>query len=164
MKAKGRAGRPCRRSGTPRPFGAGEGVDRMQEPPEQDVDPGAPCAREFHAVACQALAPIVARRVGVDLRSALRRGHLRLVVVHTAKGGPLPADWAIPLKVGEAVVACAALKVPCAAVAALVARVDDLPKPKLDEAARERVAQALADAAIAEMVEHDGGAPRPRPR
>ena len=63
----------------------------------------------------------------------------------------MPRDWAIPVQRDEVVVACAPLPRPLVGVAAVVVAAACLPRPNLDEAARERVASAFADALLAEL-------------
>jgi hypothetical protein len=89
--------------------------------------------------------------LGVDLRAAVDAHDARFVALHTTDGGPLPRDWAIPIVLGEVVAACAPLGVPFSGVAAIVVRGSMLPRPKLDDAARDRIACALADMLLAEL-------------
>ena len=107
--------------------------------------------QELTGAVVQALGPAVVRGLGFDLRAAIRGRHVRLLALHTVDGRPLPSDWAIPILPGEVVVACAPLRSPLSGVAALVVRGAVLPRPKLDLPERERIAQALADALLAEL-------------
>jgi len=98
-----------------------------------------------------ALGPIVARGLGFDLHAAVQARRVRFVAVYTIDGRPLPADWAIPIQEREVVVACAPLLSPLSGVAALIVCASALPQPKVDDAARERIAHALADVLLAEI-------------
>jgi hypothetical protein len=89
--------------------------------------------------------------LGFDLREAIRDGHVRLVAMHTLDGGPLPSDWAFPLRDSEVVVACARLAPPFFGVAALIASLAGLPRAMLEDETSERIAQALADAILADL-------------
>jgi hypothetical protein len=102
------------------------------------------------AAVAQALRPAL-RQLSFNLREAVLNGRVRLVAIHTIDGRPLPRSWAIPVQRGEIVLACAAMAPPFAGVAALVARASELPAPHLDAAARERIADALAEALLAEL-------------
>ncbi|MGD0530511.1 MAG: hypothetical protein ABSE49_35585 [Polyangiaceae bacterium] len=98
----------------------------------------------------QALRPAL-RHLSIDLRAAIVARRVRLVAIHTTDGRAMPRSWAVPLHRGEVVLALAALASPFAGVAALIVRASDLPAPSLDAAARERLADALADALLAEL-------------
>lgn len=110
-----------------------------------------PCVREIGPAAARALAPVVARGLGFDLRAAIGARHVRIIAIHTIDGRLLPRDWAVPILRGEAVVACAPLESPFSGVAALVARVAGLPRPRLTAETREKIARALAEAMFAEV-------------
>lgn len=99
----------------------------------------------------QALAPALARGLGFDLRAAVAARRARLVALHTMDSRPLPSDWAIPILSAEVVVVCAPLASPWSGVAALIVHESVLPTPTVDDAMRERVAQALAEALLAEI-------------
>lgn len=126
------------------------------EPPRSGKGP---CARELGAVVGRALAPIVARGLGFDLHAAIRACHARLLAIHT-DGRPLPRDWAIPLVEGEVVAACAPLEPPFVGAAALIVRLEDLPKPKLTADAREHIARALAETMLTEIMRSTASVPK----
>lgn len=79
------------------------------------------------------------------------RGRVRIVRGWCPHGEPLPPDWAIPIESGEVPIALAQLPAPFVGFVALVARVADLPRPRLDDRERERIATALADALLQEV-------------
>jgi hypothetical protein len=126
-------GRAARRSG--------------REPPPE----GGPTTEELSAAAARALAPRIGGGLGFDVRRAIESGVLRLVVLHMIDGGPLPRDWAIPVQCDEVVVACAPLPRPLVGMAAIVVAAPHLPPPDFDDAERDRIATALADALLAEL-------------
>jgi len=100
-----------------------------------------------------ALGPVIVRGLGFDLHAAVRARHVRLVAIHSVDGRPLPADWAVPIRESEAVVACAPLLAPLSGVAALIVRACALPRPIIDDEARERIARALAELILREIRE-----------
>ena len=110
-----------------------------------------PSAADLGRVVARALRPRVAHGLGFDLPAAVRAGQVRVVAQHTLDGAPLPSDWAIPVVAGEVVVACAPLGPPFSGVAALIVAMRALPSPKRDDAARERIARALAAALLADL-------------
>jgi hypothetical protein len=101
----------------------------------------------------RALGPAISDGLGFDLRRAIRACRVRLLAIHTVDRRPLPSNWAIPLRDSEAVVACAPLPPPFVGVAAVVARLAELPRAKLDDELSERIAQALADGILADLTE-----------
>lgn len=87
------------------------------------------------------------RRSGVRLPPV----PLRVVRAWSPNGYPVPKEWdGVPLGPGEVAVAFARLPAPYVGFVALTADAAALPKAALDVAAKERVAQALADALLEE--------------
>jgi hypothetical protein len=75
---------------------------------------------------------------------------LRVVRVRRPDGRPLPSDWALLVEPGEVPIVIAVLPKPFSGFVAAVARVDDLRKPKLTDAERDRIAEQLVDALLRE--------------
>ena len=120
-----------------------------------------PCTGELAAVVARALGPIIARGLGFDLRAAIRAGRVRLLALHTVDGRPLPRDWAIPLMRDEVVVACAPLESSFSGVAALIIRMAELPRPRVDASVRKQIADVLAQPLLFELCDTVGRATRP---
>jgi hypothetical protein len=111
----------------------------------------APSTPELGAAASRALRPAIERGLGFDLAAAIGARRVRLLVIHTVDGRPLPREWAIPILDGEVVVACGQLEPPFVGVAALLVDAATLPRAQLDATDRRRVAEALVDALLAEV-------------
>jgi hypothetical protein len=133
----------------------GRSSDTGEQSEARHLQEASPCQAlttlDLSAAVARTLSPFLASGIGFDLRAAVDARRVRLVAIHTIDGRPLPRDWAIPLLRSEVVVACAPLVSPFVGVAALVAKVAVLPKPKVDAATRERISVALADAIFAEV-------------
>jgi hypothetical protein len=88
------------------------------------------------------------RRRGTQLPSV---PGARVVRGWSPNGTPLPREWGVPIERDEAPIAFAMLGQPWVGYVSIVARAADLPRPRLDGAARDRIASALADAVLAEV-------------
>jgi hypothetical protein len=94
-----------------------------------------------------------------ELREAIRAGWVRCVALLPTSPRGLPANWAVPLCVDEAVVAITPVVVEAVhamGVAALVVKQHALSPVQTDEVDRERIASALADAMFAELPRYPG--------
>jgi len=75
---------------------------------------------------------------------------LRFIRSWSLNTKPLPREWGgVPVEVGERPIVCAILPQPFVGYVFVVARPDDLPRPHLDAATKDRIASALADALLA---------------
>jgi hypothetical protein len=88
-----------------------------------------------------------------ETRAAVRAGAVRLHILSTFAGTSLPSSWALPVTEHDIVLVSARLPpdLPCEGVVAIVVRRVALPVLKLDDEARERLAEALADALLHEV-------------
>ncbi len=64
--------------------------------------------------------------------------------------GPAKGNWEIPILPNETILGHTTLAEPLQGIAAYIARAEELPKPDFDAEARERIAEALADALLTE--------------
>lgn len=96
----------------------------------------------------RALAPSAA-----DWWDAFANHGARVEAFFVMDGAPLPPDWAMPIDADDVVVAVA--KLPADArpgIAAIIASARQLPSPHFDEADHERLARALVEALLEEVV------------
>ncbi len=75
---------------------------------------------------------------------------LRIIRSWSRNATPLPREWGgVPIVDGERPIVCAMLPQPFVGYVFVIARADDLRRPHLDAAAKDRIASALADALLA---------------